>query len=254
MAASDARPTATRPVVAALGYHKIGTSPPVWESWYYVPEDVFVRHLELVTRGGWTVVSLEDLLAARGGGIQLPDRCVLLTFDDGYRSFMDAAVRVLSRFNLPAVLFVPTDHIAGWNAFDNHRQPHEAICDWADLRALADAGVAVESHAASHRAFSTLSSTEVTREVRDSRAALEAGLGRAVRVLSYPYGDRGRDSAATDAALVASGYAAAFLYGGGATPWPPVDWYGIPRLAIGPDTDLETELAAALRAVDSRSG
>ena len=54
------------------------------------------------------VVSLEQLLAARRGEIELPAGAVAITFDDGYRDFAEHAWPVLRRHGLPAIVFVPT--------------------------------------------------------------------------------------------------------------------------------------------------
>jgi peptidoglycan/xylan/chitin deacetylase (PgdA/CDA1 family) len=78
-----------------------------------------------------------------------PDRSVLLTFDDGYRSMTDMSIDVLQQFGFPGVVFVPTDFIGKTNSFDREVEPEEAICDWSDLRALEEAGIHVESHGAS---------------------------------------------------------------------------------------------------------
>ena len=66
---------------------------------------------------------------------------------------LEVALPILKRFDAPAVMFVPTDYIGRRNTFDAGVEPDEAICDWEDLRALADQGVSIQSHASSHRRF-----------------------------------------------------------------------------------------------------
>lgn len=56
----------------------------------------------------YRVVTLDEVLAAFRGGRLLPQRAVLLTFDDAYRDFADEAWPVLRDLDLPATLFVPT--------------------------------------------------------------------------------------------------------------------------------------------------
>jgi peptidoglycan/xylan/chitin deacetylase (PgdA/CDA1 family) len=172
----------------------------------------------------------------------LPRRAALLTFDDGYRSNLTVAVPWLRRFGYPAVMFVPTDFIGGSNSFDAGVEPEEAICTWDDLRELERAGVAVQSHGCSHRAFSGLSPAEREAELVRSRAALEDGLGRPVEVFCFPYGDDGQEQGETAAILRRAGYRAACLYGGGPNRVPLADAYRLTRLAMGPDTDLGAAL------------
>jgi peptidoglycan/xylan/chitin deacetylase (PgdA/CDA1 family) len=56
----------------------------------------------------FSFVSLETVLDRAGGGSPVPARSILLTFDDAYRDFGDAAWPVLRSLGIPAALFVPT--------------------------------------------------------------------------------------------------------------------------------------------------
>src|SRR5262245_33451802 len=108
------------PALAILGYHKIGAPPPSgWDSWYYVPEETFHRHLVFLRDQGWLVIDAALLLQALSGGAELPPRAALLTFDDGYRCVREVALPWLRRFGYPAVAFVPTQFVGGFNTFDD---------------------------------------------------------------------------------------------------------------------------------------
>jgi peptidoglycan/xylan/chitin deacetylase (PgdA/CDA1 family) len=56
----------------------------------------------------YPVVSMADVLRAVAAGGRLPERAVLITFDDATRDFVENALPVLERYHLPATLFVPT--------------------------------------------------------------------------------------------------------------------------------------------------
>lgn len=228
--------------LAILGYHKIGAPPEDgWSTWFYVPEETFAGHLNLLREEGWTVIDLAALLEGLANPGALPAKPALLTFDDGYRSMRSVALPILLRFGLPAVLFVPTDFIGKLNAFDPY-EPREPICGWEDLRHLERHGVSVQSHGASHRPFSELGLTEQIDELVRSRGALEDGLGKPVEVFAYPYGDGGSEPKKTGAILRGTGYKAAFLYKGDPGHLPAADPYRLTRLAMGPDTDLRAAL------------
>jgi peptidoglycan/xylan/chitin deacetylase (PgdA/CDA1 family) len=236
-------PSAQHGLLAILGFHKIGPAPGGWETWSYIPETIFVGQLDYLRANGWQVIDLMAFLRGLAAPETLPRRAALLTFDDGYRSNLTVAVPWLRHFDYPAVLFVPTDFIDGSNVFDADIEPEEVICSWADLRELERAGVAVQSHGCSHRAFSALTPAAASAELSRSRATLEDGLSRPVEVFAFPYGDDGREPGETVAALRRTGYRAACLYGGPPNPVPLTDAYRLTRLAMGPDTDL----GAALR-------
>jgi peptidoglycan/xylan/chitin deacetylase (PgdA/CDA1 family) len=229
-------------LLAILGFHKIGPAPGGWETWSYIPEAAFAGFLRHLREDGWQVIDLAAFLRGLTAPETLPRRAALLTFDDGYRSNLTVAVPWLRRFDCPAVMFVPTDFIGGKNSFDADVEPEEAICTWDELRALERAGVAIQSHGCSHRAFSDLMSAEQQDELARSRAVLEDGLGRPVEVFCFPYGDDGREPDSTADALRRTGYRAACLYGGGPNRVPLTDAYRLTRLAMGPDTDLGAAL------------
>lgn len=232
--------------LAILGFHKIGgPSPGGWETWFYIPEATFAEQLRYLRDNGWQVIDLAAFLQGLVEPDSLPERAALITFDDGYRSTLDVALPWLLRFGYPGVVFVPTNFIGGSNTFDLDVEPEEPICDWDDLRELERCGVSVQSHGVSHRALSELNPDEQEEELRQSKAALEAGLGKPVEVFSYPFGYDGTDPQRMRKMLEQLGYRAACLYGGKPrpNPVPIVNPYRLMRLAMGPDTNLQAELS-----------
>ncbi|EHJ91968.1 Poly-beta-1,6-N-acetyl-D-glucosamine N-deacetylase [Vreelandella boliviensis LC1] len=62
-----------------------------------------IEHFNLISVGGYNPVSLQQIIDAKAGGPPLPEKAVLLTFDDGYRSFYDIVFPLLKLYNFPAV-------------------------------------------------------------------------------------------------------------------------------------------------------
>lgn len=232
------------PQIAILAFHSIGSpAPGGWDTWFYIPQLTFARQLQWLRQHDWTVIDLQRLLEGLGRPGTLPGRCALLTFDDAYRSMRTVAQPILSALGYPAVLFVPTDFIGGYNTFEPAGwAPREQLCTWDDLRALHQAGTAIQSHSASHAHLSQLSPAELECEVARSKDVLEAGLGEPVSLFSYPYGDAGIDLETTARALCRTGYRAACLYDGKLAQLDPTCPYRLSRLTMGPDTNLDTIL------------
>jgi len=112
--------------LAILGYHKIGPPPRSgWDTWFYIPEQTFLRQLSELQAGGWQVVDLATFLHGLSSPDFLPERSALITFDDGYRSMLTITLPLLQRLGLPSVLFVPTDHVGKSNSFDSGSEPDE---------------------------------------------------------------------------------------------------------------------------------
>lgn len=229
--------------IAILGYHKVGPpAPSGWATWFSVPEAVFEAQLAALRHGGWQPVDLATFLCGLTEAARLPERTALITFDDGYPSVREVALPFLEHFGYPAVVFVPTDFVGRTNLFDLESEPEERLCDWDDLRDLERRGVSVQSHGASHRAFSDLTSAERISELERSKAAIEAQLARTVELFAFPYGDDAELPADLRTALARAGYRGACGYGGAPFSLPAKDPYRLERLAMGPDTDLATSL------------
>jgi peptidoglycan/xylan/chitin deacetylase (PgdA/CDA1 family) len=229
--------------LAILAYHKIGAPSPVgWETWYYVPEQVFLRHLTILHDRGWEVIDADTLLRALDGSEELPRRAALLTFDDGYRSVREVALPWLVRFGFPAVVFVPTGFIGSVNTFDAGLEPEEPICDWDHLHDLERNCVSVQSHGVTHQLFSSLSPVEQANELVESKRRLEDGMRKPVTLFAFPYGDPGADERMVSTRLRSAGYRAACLYDGGLNHGPIRHPYRLARLTMGPDTDLDRRL------------
>jgi biofilm PGA synthesis lipoprotein PgaB len=102
------RVSATEPAARnfiALAYHNVEDSDPD-QRFVGVSTDKLIAQLSWLQRNGYQPVSIDDLLAARDGRKPLPDKAVLLTFDDGYESFYTRVFPILKAFRFPAVLAV----------------------------------------------------------------------------------------------------------------------------------------------------
>ena len=230
-------------VLAILSFHKIGDpGPGGWNSWFYIPEKTFAGPLRFLKDNNWNVIDVPAFLAGLRAFEKLPERAVLLTFDDGYRSVREVALPWLRRFGYPAVSFVSTGYIGGCSTFDRGDEPEEPICDWEDLRELQQQGISIQSHGVTHRGFSSLGPEEQEEELTRSKVMLESHLGSRVEVFAFPYGDNGGNPPESAKTLEKVGFRAACVYGGGPNPLPVADTYRLNRVAMGPDTDLRTEL------------
>ena len=114
-----------------------------------------VEHFEWLKTNGYKVVSLEQMLRARQGGLELPAKAILLTFDDGYESFYSRVYPLLKAYQYPAVMalveqFMTAD-ATGKVTYDSKLAPRENFLNWDQVREMAKSGL-VEF--ASHSAYS----------------------------------------------------------------------------------------------------
>ncbi|WP_420374656.1 poly-beta-1,6-N-acetyl-D-glucosamine N-deacetylase PgaB [Pollutimonas sp. H1-120] len=87
----------------ALAYHDVEDQDPD-QSYLSVRTDKLVEQLTWLRENGYQAVSVDQIIEARQGRKPLPARAVLLSFDDGYRSFYTRVLPVLKAFGWPAVL------------------------------------------------------------------------------------------------------------------------------------------------------
>jgi peptidoglycan/xylan/chitin deacetylase (PgdA/CDA1 family)/nucleoid-associated protein YgaU len=187
-------------LVPVLVYHNISTEDRGKLS-------IGVRHFEAQMRSlhaeGFRTVSLGDFLEFTAGRRQLPRKSVVLTFDDGYRSFIQYARPLLKDFGFNATLFVYSDFIGGGSGLS-----------WSDLRALVTEGFDVQAHSKTHgnlRRKEDESQAAYAKRIESELAypldLLRKHLGRAVDTLAYPYGDTDEEVLRH---VVKYGYVAAF--------------------------------------------
>lgn len=97
--------------VSVLGYHDFSASSP--ETEMRINTAKFRKQLEIIQQLGITVISLDDFIAWKRGDISLPEKCVLLTFDDGWRSVHTDAFPILKEFGHPFVLYLYKNYVDG---------------------------------------------------------------------------------------------------------------------------------------------
>jgi len=139
----------------------------------------FAAHMDYLDREGYNPVGFPALLDYLERNEPLPPKAVLITFDDGHRTFPTEALPVLQKHRFKATLFIVTDYPEG---------QYGAYMNWDAIRAAVAAGVDIGSHSRSHRSLTRLSPEEVARELGDSKALIKERLGYDVIVFSYPYG------------------------------------------------------------------
>lgn len=115
-------------------------------------DSILVRKLtdqfQWLKQNGYTVVSMQDLVDARDGKKPLPDRAVVLTFDDGYKSFYRLAFPLLKAFQYPAILAICGEWIDHPEHVDEKGIPNgEKYMSWAQIKEVSDSGlVEIGSH------------------------------------------------------------------------------------------------------------
>jgi peptidoglycan/xylan/chitin deacetylase (PgdA/CDA1 family) len=187
-------------LVPVLVYHNLA---PEAKGRLVIAVSTFEQQMQYLASEGYKVVSLNALVAYTTLGGQLPRKSVVLTFDDGYRSFLQYAYPILMKHGFTATLFVYTDYVGSRNAMS-----------WEELRRLSDEGFTIGAHSKSHHdlrrqqgetteAFAQRMQAELAQPLQIFRTRL----GTEPKFLAYPYGAHDPDVIRK---VQDYGYAAAF--------------------------------------------
>ena len=174
------------------------------------------QYLEWIQREGWHPIRLEDVWLARQGKKTLPNKALLLTFDDGALSSYNRVFPLLKQYKTPAVFAIPTSWING-----NTKDAYEAygkgnLMTWPQMREMVASGYAeFVSHSDNmHRGIlanpqQNMQPAAITREyiekqkryeteseyqsrvvadLKKSKQTLDRELGINSRAIFWPYG------------------------------------------------------------------
>ena len=137
---------------------------------------------------GYYTVSIDEWSDAMRTKTPMPGRPILITFDDGYRDFAYNAWPILNRHGFSALVFLVAGNVGGIADWDASYGEPAPLMNWDDIRQLASEGVDFGSHALHHKRLDSIPLDQVREECSESRALLEATLGRSITTFSYPWG------------------------------------------------------------------
>jgi peptidoglycan/xylan/chitin deacetylase (PgdA/CDA1 family) len=163
-----------------LNYHGFETRPGQYdwlgeEKPYVVTAETFSAQLEEMVRCGFRTLELSGIKAWKEGNI--PEKAVVITFDDGLKSHGEVAAPILEKAGFKGLFFIPVKLVG-----------QKGHMDWNDLKDLSRRGFEIGSHGWRHVPLTQLPESEVREEFVKSKAVLEEKLGVPVKSFSIPRG------------------------------------------------------------------
>jgi peptidoglycan/xylan/chitin deacetylase (PgdA/CDA1 family) len=179
--------------VIVYGYHRFVNQ--VRRPDTEITPQMFEQQMQELKNRGISVIGMQDFLAWKRGEKNIPPRCAIISFDDGWKSQYDVAWPIMKKFGYPFTLFIYTEGVRG-----GHFGGGEAIT-WEQLAEMRDAGIDIQAHSETHQdlrkpydkvAKKKLSPPEyeqwLQNEVGRSKETLEQRLGIKVNCFAVPYG------------------------------------------------------------------
>jgi peptidoglycan/xylan/chitin deacetylase (PgdA/CDA1 family) len=215
--------------VPVLMYHEIADASAT-PSRLAVDPETFASQVAYLHDAGFTAITagaLAEILD--GGAAALPERPVVLTFDDGYGDFYDQALPLLKQFGHTGTVFQTT----GWV---EAKDAEKRMLNWHELAEIAAAGIEIGAHTYTHPQLDQLPDGQLHEELYGPKSELEDKLGMAVTGLAYPFGysnDKVRQMARS------AGYTYAYAVDNALTT-SGANQFALPRLTVKRTTTMES--------------
>ncbi|MDY6349163.1 MAG: polysaccharide deacetylase family protein [Selenomonas sp.] len=182
--------------IPVLNYHQINDTE---KNALTVNTEQFEAQMKYLSENGYTAITPADMLDAWENGTQLPEKPVIITFDDGYLDNYNHAFPVLEKYQLKATIFLISDYV---NTYPNY-------LTWSAVQDMQQSGlIDFESHTLSHEELTKAPDLdEAKHQLTGSKQAIEWNLGKQVNFIAYPCGEYNDD---IEQATKDAGYRAAF--------------------------------------------
>ena len=173
--------------IPVLVYHNV--DPRFEFSFTRVTPRQFRSHLQMLADSGAHSITFQSVISHYQTDQRLPERAVVIAFDDAFLGVMEYALPLLTHFGFKCSVFPIVNYIGRVNTWDVNigwlRRRHMR---WRDLETLIQEGHEIGSHGMFHTDLTRLPRRELVYELQASRDTLQDHLGRPVDILSCPFG------------------------------------------------------------------
>lgn len=160
--------------IPILYYHSIMVEP---GNELRMPPEQFNEQMAYLSTHGYYVLTPDELYNDLYDNGTLPDKPILITFDDGYEDNNTNALPILKKYNFTATVFMVSSYIN-----------RKGFLTSDELKELQSAGWTIGGHTVNHLDFSKVDSNTVNNELKNSKITLENMLGKQVKYFCYPFG------------------------------------------------------------------
>lgn len=221
--------------IRVLMYHKVSTEKTDYLTVNIAQLDSQLKHLQALDYQYITAQQLLDFYLEKK---PLPDRPILLTFDDGYVNNLELAYPLLKRYNAKATIFIPSSFVGDTNVWD---KGSDRIMTVAQLKNLDPSVFELALHSHRHKNFKNMPLDSIEQDVQQNIAFFTENNIPFTPVLAYPYG--GRPTGVHFLKMVEmfnkNGIKAAFRIGNWVNPFNTPALYELKRLDIRGTDSLE---------------
>lgn len=160
--------------IPVLNYHKIDN----YHHALSISPSEFEEQIKYLYDNGYQSISPDELILNLKYGKALPEKPILITFDDGYADNYYNAYPILKKYNFTATIFIVTNLVGHDSRF----------VTWDQVREMYKNGINFGSHTANHVPLTSLSPDKIESELVNSCGEIKRQLGVAPKYFAYPTG------------------------------------------------------------------
>lgn len=188
--------------IPVLYYHSVNAENPKNDE-LVVTKDKFREQMTYLKDNGYTVITTETLYNYLSKGDKVPEKSIVITFDDGWKDNYQYAFPILKEFKYPATVFVITEMT---------KTNHWLYLSEAEIKEMSKEGMEIASHTIHHDNLTEIPKDKIKATLEESKSYLEGLIGKPVNTIAYPFGKYNKS---VIQATKSAGYTMAFTINSG---------------------------------------
>lgn len=168
-----------------LQYHHVSDDTPKSTS---ISPQQFAKHMQYLADNDFTVLPLNEVVDAIKKQQPLPNKSVVITFDDAYLDILENAKPILDQHQFPFTIFINPGIVDKGSAH---------YLSWSQLKTMADDGVMIANHGFEHESWARVPkdinlNTWLAQKIallKKAEAKIKAKTGQSWQYFAYPYGE-----------------------------------------------------------------
>lgn len=160
--------------VFILEYHRINDQD---DDEYTITTKEFKEQMEYLQEQGYKTISFMDFVRAKKYGEKIPEKSVILTFDDGYEDNYTEVMPILAGYGMKGTVFIISNRVGV-----------EGYLTWEQLKEMQTANIELGGHTANHLPLASLPPQKIDDELRLSKLLMEWNGLQTIYFFSYPNG------------------------------------------------------------------
>ncbi len=173
------------PVCPVLNYHGLSTDESQLSDWVITPQK-FESDIKGLIDKGYTPIFTSDLVNHIKNGTALPEKPVIIQFDDGYSSVYELAFPILHKYNAKAEVYIITDYTKDVPFKHNT----DTFLSWYQIKLMSDSGLMyIGLHGKNHEPIvSGISSERIKSNLQSAWSQIDSHVSQQYHFYAYPNG------------------------------------------------------------------